>query len=216
MARPDHQLNGWPDETRWLASAEFTHALGNLTLAYNFLEEAIGMLFSTYMPIDKSAAEALYHKLNNRERIDLLTALLGQNEKRPDVQTSVLHLVACYDICTENRNILMHSITTAPDAQGMFRLGKRARNDPKRTTEFQVDTTKIRQIADETSDIFDAAVMLHLWLHNGGPNRDANVSIVMGWPEPPAPVPLPPIPPKPRKLIPYQPPEDQKDGPPQP
>jgi hypothetical protein len=209
-------LAGWPDEKHRITSVEFIHAFGQLSLAYNYLEDCMGLIFGRFLPINLLEAEALYHRLNNFDRMSILTGLVTNSSESDEIKSHVLHLIECYDICTENRNILMHSIVFPKD--GITRLLKRARRDTARTVRFDVRTQDLQNLADTTMEILDGALKFDLWFVQGRfPQRPEDMARTMGWPEPPAPVPFPSRPPKPRKLVPYQPPEVPKgDSPPLP
>jgi hypothetical protein len=210
-------LNGWPEYKRQIASVEFIHALGQITLTYNYLEETIGMIFARFIHLRDKESEALYHRLNNYDRLALLTSFVEASSEPDKVKAAVLHLLGCYDICTENRNILMHTFAAPPDSSDITRLSKRARRDTARKIHFHITAAELKAIADEMMDIFDAGCMLHMWLVTGrDPRRTIEHSDFMGYPRPPEPAPLPAIPPKPRKLAPFEPPKDQKAGSPPP
>jgi hypothetical protein len=100
--------------------------------------------------------KALFHKLNNRDRVDLMSAFAKKNEQDPEIRDAILHCVLCYDICTENRNILMHS--TYFDVGDAVKLVKRASKDPTREIHFDVPLGQLRRLADETAGAFVYAV----------------------------------------------------------
>lgn len=206
-------LDGWPPFEGQLASVPFVHAIGQISLMYNFLEDPIGTIFTIYMPTKSDFAEGLYHKLNNRDRVDLLMAIIEQNEQNQEAKSALLHLIRCFDICTENRNVLAHVIVEAAHSgTGGFPLSKKARNDPRRTIKFRITVTELRQMADEMMVTFDYATRLAFWFMQRS-RPDLNLAKAMGWPDPPAPAPLPNKPPKPRRLIPSQPQANREGDP---
>jgi hypothetical protein len=183
---------------------------------YNFLEDTIGMVFTCCMPTNAQFAENLFHKTNNRERMNLLAAVVEQNEQNPAAKDALLHLIRCFDICTENRNVLAHVIVDAAhSATNAFPLSKKARNDPTRTIRFQVNVSELRQMADETTATFDYGTRLLFWLMQRS-KPDLNLARSMGWPAPPAPAPLPSKSPKPHRLTMFQPQEGHQADPPRP
>jgi hypothetical protein len=187
-------LDGWPIRRSRLATVAQLHALGQITLAYNYCEETAGLLFARCMTTDQQFSTKLFHKLNNRTRIDLLTAIISQNEKNEAVKSALFQFLVAYDICTDNRNILMHAILEDAGAD-LLKLSKRASNDPAREIHFSVPLTELRQLAQEISDTFVFGLKLEVWMTHRirGDASDA----------------LPEIPPKPRKLTPSPPAEDQ-------
>ena len=115
MSDPENER--WPsEENRAGESNDHLVAFGQITLAYNLLESMAERVFKRCAPLDSlNFAKGLFHKLTNRDRIDLLKAFVNKNESAPDVRDALLHFVLCYDICTENRNILMHVILLSVD-----------------------------------------------------------------------------------------------------
>jgi hypothetical protein len=101
-------IDGWP--SKQLGTVAQVHALGQITLVYNYLQEAFTLLFTLCMPTRSDFSEALFHKLNNRDRINLLYAVIDKNEMEEDVREALHYGLLCYDVCTENRNILMHTL----------------------------------------------------------------------------------------------------------
>jgi hypothetical protein len=109
-------VDEWPSEQDTIAPAAHLQALGQITLVFNYLEESIGGVFNETMPTNITFSERLYHKLNNRDRIDLLTAIIQESDKETDIKDALLHLLNCYEICSGNRNILLHAILESADA----------------------------------------------------------------------------------------------------
>lgn len=204
----------WPPEMYELAPNDYLAAFGQATLLYNMLESVMSHLFVVTAPLPDEYALRLFHNLNNRDRIDLLSAFVRKNEIDPIVADALLHCILCYDICTENRNILMHSTyfemypsdtkTTAPT-----RLVKRASKDPKRELHFDVPLAELRYIADKIAEIFVYARELY-----GFTFRRKHRAFLGA--EPLQSSALPDKPPKPRILIPYQPGAVRKGVPPPP
>ena len=106
----------WPQEKFRLAPTDYLAALGQVTFVYNMLESMMGNIFELCAPLGREFARRLFHELNNRQRVDLLTAFVEENEKDQEGgPNSLLCCISCYNTCTENRNILLHSIYFNPD-----------------------------------------------------------------------------------------------------
>jgi hypothetical protein len=156
MSAPD-SLEEWPSTEGKLADAPFVHAIGQISLIYNFLEESAGMIFALCMPTTPAFSETLFHKMNNRDRIDLLSAIIETREQDEEAKSSLLHFINSYDICTDNRNILSHVIVEAARLSAdTIPLSKKARNNASRTVTFHVSLQELRQVADELGKYFDS------------------------------------------------------------
>jgi hypothetical protein len=177
----------WPPKHIRLASDDQLIPFGQITLGYNLLESTIHDIFCVCAPLDRGFARGLLGKLNNRDLIDLLSALVKNNEKDPDVRDAILHCLLCYDICTENRNILMH-IEIETVSESMFQ--KRSRNNPTQFIKFDIEVSELRLIGEQIANVFVYA--FRIW-------------DFLTWDDPNSPRALPEKLPKPRKLTPYQP-----------
>jgi hypothetical protein len=102
-------LDGWLGK-RSPGTAAQLHAVGALALYYNDLELALYGFFRRYLPASRDVRATLYSSLHNRGRMDLVMALLGQ-EAVEEMREGGKHAVACFDLCTENRNLLLHAMT---------------------------------------------------------------------------------------------------------
>jgi hypothetical protein len=198
----DDPFADWPPLKNQIGSAPYVHAIGQITLAYNGLENLMASIFCITLPVEYKFAEKVFHSMHNRERTDLLSALL-KNQKDDELRDALQHVVLCYDICTDNRNIVMHSILEEI-TPSLPKLRKRASQNPAKLLEFHVPLGMLRRVADQILETFNYGFFV--WI--GIQNQSAGASLSLA--------PLPQKPPKPHKLIPYQPPEADKDAPPQP
>ena len=144
----DHDnIDGWPAQTARVATVAQLHALGQISLLYNYLEDACGFIFGEYMPTDRTFSESLFHRLNNGERVDLLSAVISKSEKEQEVLDRALYFLLCYDICTQNRNILAHARKRDTDAN-IIELTKRASRNASREIHFTLPLAELRLVAD--------------------------------------------------------------------
>ena len=109
-----------------ITDAAHLHALGQFSVLYNTMEDAISWIFNYYFPANKDYAERLFHDLNNRVRIDMLKAIIEQVEKDTRIKDNMIYALWCFDICTENRNTLMHAMMGGTN-ETIFQLAKRSR-----------------------------------------------------------------------------------------
>jgi hypothetical protein len=195
----------WPTEEHRVASDDYLIGFGQITLLYNHLQDLMERIFRECAPLERDYAQSLFHRINNRERTDLLSAFVQANEKDENARNALKHYVLHFDICTENRNILMHVISDGlSEVTKVARFTKRASQNPARQIEFHVSIDDLRLVADQMAEtlLFSFRLMGFFSTRNNDPNSQ----FVLG------PLALPDIPPKPRRLIPHQPPETQKSG----
>jgi hypothetical protein len=83
----------WPPAQYRLAPNDYLAALGQVTFVYNILESMMRNIFKQCSPVSKDFAAALFHKLGNRDRIDLLSEFVRENEKEEAVRDAILHCV---------------------------------------------------------------------------------------------------------------------------
>ena len=170
------------------------HAMGQISLVYNEIEEWFSFLFEDLFPAERDFAAKLFHHSNNRDRVDLLTAVVDKNEPDDDIRDCVLWALQCFDICTANRNVLMHARSEHEHRSSTMRLSERHRNDPNRTKQYPLKLRNLREVADDMGALLDFMVHLHAHIHDLRPPPNA----ILG----PCPEPLPDKPPKPRRLKP--------------
>lgn len=159
----DH-LDGWPSDYARMATVAQTHALGQITLIYNVLEEQFSRVFKRCLPTKEEFSERLFHNLNSRDRLDLLTAIIENSSRDKEAKAAILHLLLCYDICTENRNIIMHSVGFNSSEDDLLHLSKKASKDPSRDIKFRVPLSDLRMIADDMEEAYRFALRLEFWL----------------------------------------------------
>jgi hypothetical protein len=207
MSENPRELNGWPISSRQMGTVEQIHAIGQISLMHNFLQEALELLFRLCMPTERDFSTTLFHNLNNRDRLDLVKAIIDNNETEGDVKEALLSSILHYDICTESRNVLMHANFEISDLE-IFQFSKRASKQPlKKPNAYRIPTADLRRIADEMDTTFSFILDLHRWLMQSRADSArplGSPTILMGNGERP---PLPKTPPKPRSLTKFEPPE---------
>lgn len=158
-----YQIGGWPKRPNIFGNVAQVHAIGQITLAYNHLESYLSLVFQACMPTKDDFSERLFHKLNNRDRIDLLSAIVRSSQFHDEAKDRLIHLLHCYDICTENRNILLHA-TFDESYADVLHLSKRSSNDPAVQNRFKVPLAELRIVAEQMHTISDYILALLLWV----------------------------------------------------
>jgi hypothetical protein len=197
----DKSPDDWPNAYNSIADTAHVHAIGQLSLMYNSLEEMFGFVWQSSFPADGDYSEMLFHKLSNRDRVDMLSAFIRFGEKDAVAREHLLYALLCFNICTDNRNIVLHAVTESASAAGIFRLSKKARKDPARTALYDVPLPVLRQVADDAGATFHFWTDLFVWLSGRRAGRMT---------------PLPDKPPQPHRLSPSLPSAGDAGAPPPP
>jgi hypothetical protein len=170
------------------------HAMGQISLVYNEIEDWFSFLFEQLFPTEPDFAARLFHRSNNKDRVDVLKAIVSKSEPDHDIRDRALWALECFDICTTNRNVLAHARSEYEHRSSTMRLVKKSRADHNRTNYYPLKLKQLRDIADEMGAVLDFMVHLHEHIHDLRPPPNA----ILG----PMPEPLPDKPPKPRRLDP--------------
>ena len=130
------------------------HALGVVAANYNSLEKVFELMFEVCSDLHQAASNKMFASLNNnRNRIDSLKSILETGN--PLGREVGLHFLRGFDICADNRNLLMHGTPyRADEKRDKLVLQKVARNNPQRTNYLNLKVNDIRKVADEI-DRFD-------------------------------------------------------------
>jgi hypothetical protein len=145
------------------------HALGVITLNYNSLESTFYSLFCEYLGVSPSTA-VLFSQFKNNFRLDTFKVVVSQYEKDPVVVDAVGYFAGCFNICADNRNILMHSaFDLVEKGDTILKLLKSARNDPHKYTNLPFDVETLRQTADEiwAVDYYGLDIFFYLGTRSG-------------------------------------------------
>jgi hypothetical protein len=124
------------------------HALGVVAANFNGLEFSFLCIFSHYFDFsDRSGV--LFQNFKNNFRVDTLRAIIESYEKQPLASMHVEHFLLGFEICADNRNLLMHSeIELAPESSEL-RMSKGTKSDPFTRMFAQFDLPTLRKVADD-------------------------------------------------------------------
>ncbi len=76
-------------------------------MLHNELASSLFVFFHHYLHVPNSIRSLLFDTLNNSARVDLLKRL-AEDSAPADVE-AMTYALKCFNICTENRNIIAHS-----------------------------------------------------------------------------------------------------------
>jgi hypothetical protein len=183
----------WPSQKNSLTDGEHLKAIGQFALLFNFTEDILRDLFQGTFHSKYEYSEYLFDKLGNRDRVDMLRAIILFDEKDSEVSDRLLTVLRYFNICCDNRNIVLHAVTAFDGgaASNALHLVKRARNNPAQINYYDLSLEEIRRVADDTAATFLFMTAMWSWLFD----REA------GCPASP----LPGIPPQPCRLSPSPP-----------
>lgn len=175
--------------------AELLEAIGGLSVAYTELETCLYLFFGDFLRIPVAAQNLLFDMLHNRARADLVTAVVSPYLPDPEELAAFKFGLKCFDICTENRNLVIHANLWDQDESGAYVFSKATGGSQGYNVAFLIPLEGIR--AAVASTVHTDTYLTTLWLElaerrkrRRGPKR--------------APSPLPNRPPQPRKLSLYR------------
>ncbi|HXF53271.1 MAG TPA: hypothetical protein VNK52_04020 [Hyphomicrobiaceae bacterium] len=181
------------------------YAIGLITLLWNRIEDHVDYLLKTIGGPVQGLSDLVVGKLGNVTKMHIILEA-ARSEWEPEGLAQLEHFFRAFNICRQNRNIILHS-RYAPDDAGEPVMTKISDKGVART--FSSDLAELTRIAGE----MDVALWhIHAIIQVGGTRDRTWRSLHASFPDRFLPLPWPEIPPLPRKLDPLPPQEDQPDG----
>jgi len=153
----------WPLPAYEVGQPKHIHALGVASARYNMLEFALLCLMFDYCGMANETTQYLFANMSNSLRLQLLARCAEDREADAATKECVLHFVACFNICAENRNTLMHS-QTKQSGDALLNFAKAARGDPSKTNTLNLRLEDIRKVADEINEAVEYGLRLHAYI----------------------------------------------------
>jgi len=146
----DHTPTGaaWP--TYDTGVANYTHAIGVLSVNYNNLENKLLDLLKLYDGAPDDVVAFLFEKVPTETRLEWLRRLVkGRKAIGATLSTTILAFSKAYKVCTDNRNLIVHSRISAHFAgDDAIMMSKRVRkHGEERHHDLSLEI--IRRVADE-------------------------------------------------------------------
>lgn len=190
-------------------------AIGVVALEFARLENIFRALLSSVARWNSHHAAAVFNRLNNRERQDVILELLAKTTIPDPTKKVVEHFVAGYMICADNRNFLMHSScggTHEDIADGTVGLVLERYSKQGNRLECYPTYPQLRTVADEIHIYASFGAFVNMDVSNYRTHVEA------GHPEDyrPLPAPLRKKPPSPTPLSWQIPPDPKEQRPPHP
>jgi hypothetical protein len=139
------------------------HALGVITLSYGHLENMFQILFSNVTGLNQYQVEALFQRIPNNVRSNIMLELLDKTTLPTNMKELVQYFSEAFRICAENRHGLMHSSSggtvTGHDTGGYgFLFTKYSRAGNRMVCAPTLD--ELRAVADSMHDFMRFGGML--------------------------------------------------------
>jgi hypothetical protein len=172
----------WPPYR--IGNADHLNALGAIAMAYNLLEFRMRELFNLY-----SIGDDLFTKNNNFERLKIIRDAMDKSSHPEAIKNDVRYFLDAYETCTENRNVLMHSVAmftwldpnadrcpvSNPNQPDGIAFQKPARKGPFKIEIYQPTLKELRGVADDMMSFEDYGDRLRFHiLKNHEPARYAD------------------------------------------
>jgi hypothetical protein len=187
--------------------AAYFHAIGVLSVAWNALERLVETAVAQMLRIDDDTSSLIVANLGNGTLPEAAARLARNVDRRPDLIDCVDHLVKGFDVCRQNRNIVVHSELGFNAMANKARLFKRSRLGA--LTAFPAELKEIQKVAESITAFANfAAEIVHI--------ISVHPDTIVGGPDPNDPDWPPPWPDKPAlpsTLIPLLPAGVQKGSP---
>lgn len=142
---------------------DHAHAVGVLALYYNRLELGVFAFFQRYAPGGNEAQSVLFQSLHNQQRRDFIRAIAAARET-PEDAADVSYAMRCFDICSENRNLIMHAAPMLDEGGDALTLWKLRREEPHMMTAYDFTLEDIRgaAVAADQTELYVLALMRYL------------------------------------------------------
>lgn len=123
------------------------HAIGMITVSWTTIETRLDQLIVSLSSLYPNAtADLILSKLGNVTKADLVVTLAKAREWEPEGIDALEHFVKGFNICRENRNIIMHARWSEAE-DGSAVMAKISASGAMRT--FSSDITALRRVAQD-------------------------------------------------------------------
>ena len=182
----------WPKDE--FGTPEDLQAAGTVIAAWNLCEHAFVDLLLQVLKIDYRLNARILNLLSDPNKIKLLV-LEARDRLTPEEFARVDVFVKHMDICRESRNLIAHASYNRNAIAGGLSLSKAPGRDGVKSNTFLVSTAKMWELAETIYSLAQWGFRLSYAIM-AGPQRIIKSGDLL------IPMPLPDIPPQPRKLDP--------------
>lgn len=129
--------------------AEYAELIGDICITWNHLEDVLPNLAAVYLNFELEISQPVFAALSNNSRIDLLKHLVSIREKDPARRLLMEHFAEAFNICRENRNIVVHSAVRSDFAQEEVYLYKDSKRHLGTKTRYAYSIETTRNVLSE-------------------------------------------------------------------
>jgi hypothetical protein len=137
--------------------SDHVHALGVVSVNYNYLEWVLWTFHIHFLRADHSVTSLIFLKAPTNVRLQVLGQIAARTVTDPGMRDHIEYFIKGYDLCDNNRNVLMHSQL----------LAGRESNDVFPATKFSKKTGKLASYEFTLPDIRRIADEIHEWAEYG-------------------------------------------------
>ena len=140
----------WPPYLR--GNRDHYHALGVIAATFNHLEYrllGLTLLYTEFGPVPTFVFNRLK---DNSARLHILREAVREKGESDAIKEAVSWFCKGMSACAENRNILMHSLTTSVTSEGEIShtvFNKTVKDDPTSWNRYYLDLPVLQRVADE-------------------------------------------------------------------
>lgn len=153
----------WPLPRFDIGQPKHMHALGIVAATYNQMEFSLFCLLLDYTGLSSETTQWLVANTSNNTRLELLRRCIDEKELDQQAREHAHHFSLCYDICAENRNFLMHSMTSKHSDNELLAFFKSSRNNPKKGNHINLRLEDLRNVAEALCNTWTFGMRLHAY-----------------------------------------------------
>jgi hypothetical protein len=129
--------------------SDHVHALGVVSVNYNHLEWVLWTFHIHYLRAHHSITSLIFQKTPTNVRLQILGQLAAHTVTDPEMREHIEHFIKGYNLCANNRNVLMHSqLLAGRESNDVFPATKFSKKTAKLAS-FEFTLPDIRRVADE-------------------------------------------------------------------
>lgn len=153
----------WLEDTTLPAPPDYLVALGAFALRYNQMEMLLYSFMRMYFDGDGEVCAQIFMALHNRARVNLITTLL-QTETDAEVRNAIAYALECFDLCVENRSLLMHGFPPGGNEEDALVLLKSTSNKPTKLNTYRFELAEMQAATLELSRVHEFIIGLNFYL----------------------------------------------------